>query len=1403
MKQQRNFSFIKSLFYEQRLKLICVLACVVVFCTVSALVIPAIAQEGDVHCGLKEHSHSDECYEKKLVCGQDEGSGHVHDDKCYDSVLLCEKKEHTHELSCYSDSDADIETAENWESTFSKVKLSGDYRNDVLAIAKSQLGYRESEKNYKVDENGDAKGYTRYGAWYGDEYGDWSCMFVSFCLDYANVELTDGGKSCTKWIETLNAKECNRYHDAVGYSPKQGDLIFVDSDEDGQADRMGFVAEVNEETQEKDACIKTIEGDSDNSVQYVEYEQTDKRIIGYGQLPEHTNKTVLTYEGKDYTVNVSYEKAAKLPEDTELSVKEITGDEYDKSIEKAKKALKTDELGFARFFDISFVKDGKELEPEASVDVSITYQDEVKIAAGESASAVHFAESGVEVLEAEVDDSKAGGDKSEEETTKVDTFNFTQDSFSVTGTVVAVNDLAADKSYMIITRSKTSVINEYNRTEIVYGPYYALAGDGTGVMIKSYDPDTGVAVLFKGTDDEVLKWKYDKTKKTMPLRNENTGKYLNLTAEGMGEGKVVSDSVTSENDLEVQKTGDYTAKIRRFHEQRRVGGMFIPRYEDYYFYLRLDAKTGNFTSKSESGEESASGDNVYFVSDIIDEGDSSGSAVVHNYDFPNKKRIDYLGDGNADKDKNPDTDVKGEDMYRLYLDISGNTEPMDLLIVVDRSGSMQEDMAGKTKGTDADFNENDVRSENVTKLLNGQKDSVTDAGFISRFLSLNSKNKIAVTTFEGMVLTNGDTGDDVPDLYSKNYRYDKYDCATLLKWTSAEDYSKKKELVDCKGKVWNGTNYMAGLALADTMFSEVKGDGNKKMMIFISDGVPTYYLIDTGNKQYDRGGNRGVAYPTPLKESREATMTYFKDYFIKNNPEVLVHTVGISAGINGATADTNPEVLKYMADLGGGNFVAAADAVSMNEISKLVFPKGTIITDKLSSYVQYYETDPDIKVTRTSADGQTTQTLYENRNITGYGENILDPKNPVTYTPSADTDSTGTVTAKFKEDFVMEHSWTYTLSFNVKATDKAYEEYAKDNVTSDGEVDTDYVNNKTSSGKKGLYSNKEATVKYTINDIEYTEDYPKPVIQVDRCCLTLTKKDEEGNPLSGVVFALKRGSDTVGTYKTDENGKVEIPSGTLLKGDYTLEETSTPDGYIQTKEAVSFKVENGMITGTQTYNDWSWDLVATKNANKADNEYPKDNTYKYALSLINRSKPQQVILRKTDEEGAPLNGATFSLYRDCASTADGAQLFRITVGDKEKTVWGIPVDGKQDMASEDENVNGMSLGGVICNEKLNGGKYYLLENKAPDGYHRLEEPVVITVGKSGVNASYCGQWVSVTDDGKNPITYTVKILNTRGYILPNTGGSGTGWYMLGGMLIMTTALLCYINKRRRKEANRL
>ena len=94
------------------------LACVVVFCTVYALILPAITMEKEPLCGLEEHTHSEECYgvetvwpDPEFLC-EEELSGctvvHTHDSLCYNEAgeLVCplpELEAHRHDGSCYED----------------------------------------------------------------------------------------------------------------------------------------------------------------------------------------------------------------------------------------------------------------------------------------------------------------------------------------------------------------------------------------------------------------------------------------------------------------------------------------------------------------------------------------------------------------------------------------------------------------------------------------------------------------------------------------------------------------------------------------------------------------------------------------------------------------------------------------------------------------------------------------------------------------------------------------------------------------------------------------------------------------------------------------------------------------------------------------------------------------------------------------------------------------------------------------------------------------------------------------------------------------------------------------------------------------------------------------------------
>lgn len=274
-------------------KFVRAMACVVVFCTTYALTLPAITMEKNP-CDMEEHTHGDSCYvsteEDTLTCTLPEDENHTHSAICYGTwELICGKAEHTHDLLCQNDPEADVETEADWMATFADVTLTGEWDEDLLSIARSQLGYQESTRNYEVMEDGETiKGYTRYGDWYGMPYGDWCAMFVSFCLNYADIprDAIPYEASCPDWIEALQDTDYDLYRPAGEYTPVPGDLIYFDWDGNGISDHVGIVAEIIPATETEPARVKTIEGNCGDCVMEQEYSLDNSVILGYGQLPE-------------------------------------------------------------------------------------------------------------------------------------------------------------------------------------------------------------------------------------------------------------------------------------------------------------------------------------------------------------------------------------------------------------------------------------------------------------------------------------------------------------------------------------------------------------------------------------------------------------------------------------------------------------------------------------------------------------------------------------------------------------------------------------------------------------------------------------------------------------------------------------------------------------------------------------------------------------------------------------------------------------------------------------------------------------------------------------------------------------------------------------------------------------
>ena len=158
--------------------------------------------------------------------------------------------------------------------------------------------------------------------------------------------------------------------------------------------------------------------------------------FGYGATSNTQIGTVTqVHEGSDYMVTASYGPEAGFPAGTELKVREIMPGtaEYATYSGMTDEALGEDwsEITLERYFDIAFVKDGKELEPQADIDVQISFSEKIELTEEHDVAAVHIENNEATVIETETESNEAAKYDSE----AIDTVAFTSDSFSVYGVV--------------------------------------------------------------------------------------------------------------------------------------------------------------------------------------------------------------------------------------------------------------------------------------------------------------------------------------------------------------------------------------------------------------------------------------------------------------------------------------------------------------------------------------------------------------------------------------------------------------------------------------------------------------------------------------------------------------------------------------------------------------------------------------------------------------------------------------------------------------------------------------------------------------------------------------------------------------------------------------------------------
>ena len=102
---------------------------------------------------------------------------------------------------------------------------------------------------------------------------------VKFCLDYIGISDMGYDSDLTTWIDNLT--ELNLYSSREDLIPSPGDVIFFDNDGDGIADHVGIITDVTENEEDGQELITVAQSNHDGLVEEQEYQTDDERIVGH------------------------------------------------------------------------------------------------------------------------------------------------------------------------------------------------------------------------------------------------------------------------------------------------------------------------------------------------------------------------------------------------------------------------------------------------------------------------------------------------------------------------------------------------------------------------------------------------------------------------------------------------------------------------------------------------------------------------------------------------------------------------------------------------------------------------------------------------------------------------------------------------------------------------------------------------------------------------------------------------------------------------------------------------------------------------------------------------------------------------------------------------------------------
>ena len=704
--------------------------------------------------------------------------------------------------------------------------------------------------------------------------------------------------------------------------------------------------------------------------------------------------------------------------------------------------------------------------------------------------------------------------------------------------------------------------------------------------------------------------------------------------------------------------------------------------------------------------------------------------------------------------------ANGDGTYKVALNVTGakstdtgeivTNQPLDIVLVLDVSGSMDGPLSGGTK-IDA-----------LKTAVNGFIDATADEN--ATITDRSQRNRIALVKFAGDVSSS--VGDDFyrKDGYSYNY--------TQIVSNLTYDVSGLTSTV-------NGLR-AAGATSADYAFDRAEEAltyqpraNAKKVVIFFTDGEPNH----------DNGFDPTVAATAvnKAKSLKDAGTTIYSIGVVSGaNPgdtssNLNKYMHGISSNYPDATATSSEHLWgkSWNANLGdraetSSYYKAATDAGQLNNIFESIYQEITktaeyadvTIHDRLSSWV--------VSSDSASENGEPAGFTYTK---TQHGQTTTWAD-----APEATVADDGTVSWPVKSNGgKLEDGVTYTVSFNVKPTQAAFDEAVKN-----------HKDDANASGDNNFYTNdnSRATVDYktvvtssqggTTTSDPQTAAYPqKPTITLPVSKITVTKTWSDGNANhenDSVQVQLKQDGNNYGDAATlnaagNWTHEFTVPAGPEGHK-YTVEETAV-DGY-------DASYELAVIKDTTTSS-----VVAENDVKKLNliglTEQDGTVTITNKPSYVTLPASNLQVTKEVLGRGA---SADFTFNLKCEDNGDA----------KCENVEGLTSNGltatvKQNQLTTSGKTATANFGDSALKFRVPTGnatqlvyKFNVTEDRTnvPAGwrYDGSTKTVTVTIAKNDD-----GQWAATVNDN-NP-TFTNKYVAVSS--LPLTGGTtGRDWMVFGG-----------------------